>query len=728
MLRTWTNNGKFTYAKSFHYKNNSKTKSFQFNETYSSPCPIRPSKSIIPKDINLQKIFKNMLSSSYELSKIYSNLVTNINIDITSRKKIFKKIREFFISNLIEYKIYFKTILLFDIISIECENNKLLNSIEEIALGALILSVKFNYDENKMFSMKKFLKFYCEKVYTLNDIIDIERKALITINYFLNYTSPMCFLEFFILNGIIYNTDNLNENDYHKIYSKTESVLEKIMEESNNYLKYNFFYLACSIVSYCRQIYHLEKWPFMLKKVFSIDFYIFQNEYNVYFSFKEKDKDKEIKAYINKKNSYNCTTYNCHTNKDIIINGNNNVVLLDLKNLNNSDRINEEEKGCKNNNFNIYKKNNFKTINHYNNIINININNVSVNSINNIYNSKTNKNINSNRFHYNSSINTINDYSNKNTIQRSVNIFDGIYKKSISKNKYKNKNDKNYKSTKNLEEIKEVKDYIDLKPYVSPNKRKRKHYYINRIETTDRDNVHININENKKSENYNIIGEVNEETKNNNNYKRNIYINNNNNILKDRKILSNYDNIIHFYTKKNNSLEKKEQNYLYDNKNNNNSNENSSNNITEGKIDNANMKYSKNINIKEYNSNNNYNYDENKNETNIIKNKFSKNINDSEKSRKILNYKCQSSRIGQSYIKTKNNLNGLLYTLDKEKYNKINNETEIKSNIDYKNNDDFKEREKERKNKRIKIENKIKYNDLIKYKLAMSSYSINKRK
>ena len=140
------------------------------------------------------------------------------------------------------------------------------------------------------------------------------------------------------------------------------------------------------------------------------------------------------------------------------------------------------------------------------------------------------------------------------------------------------------------------------------------------------------------------------------------------------------------------------------------------------------MKYSKNINIKEYNSNNNYNYDENKNETNIIKNKFSKNINDSEKSRKILNYKCQSSRIGQSYIKTKNNLNGLLYNVDNGKYNNINNETKIKRNLDYKNSDNLKEKEKEIKNRRIKIENKIKYNDLIKYKLAMSSYSINKRK
>ena len=728
MHRTWTNNGKFTYTKSFRNLKNSKTKSFQYNETHTIPCPIKSTKSIIPKDLHLQKIFTTMLSSSNELSSIYSNLVSKVNIDINSRKKIFKKIREFFISNLVEYKIYFKTILLFDIISIECEKNKLLNTIEEIALGALILSVKFNYDENKMFSMKKFLKFYCDKVYTLNDIIEIERKALKTINYFLNYTTPMCFLEFFILNGIIYNIDNLNENEYHKIYSKTENVLEKIMEESNNYLKYNFFYLACSVVSYCRQIFHLEKWPFMLKNVFSIDFCIFQNEYNIYFSFKEKEKvsDKEIKTYINKKNSYNCTTYNCHTNKDIIINGNNNVVLLDLKSLNNSDRVTEEEKGYKNNNFNIYKKNNFKTINHYNNnIINININNVSVNSINNLYNSKTNKNINSNRFHYNSSNSTINDYSNKNNIKRSINIYEGIYKKSISKNKYKNryknKDDKNIKSTKNLAAIKEVKDYIDLKPYISPNKRKRKHYYINRIETSDKDNIKLNINETKKSENYNIIEEDNEGSMNNKS----------NNIFKDRKILSNYNNIIHFDSKIKNSNEKKDRQYLYENKNNNNSNENSSNNISEGKIDNINIKYSSNINIKEYNSNNSnniYKYDENKNESNIIKNKYRKNISDTEKIKKILNYKCESSRIGQSYIKNKNMGNELLYTEDKEKYNKINNETEVKRNIDYKNINDFKEKEKEIKNKRIKIENKIKYNDLIKYKLAMSSYSINKRK
>ena len=74
-------------------------------------------------------------------------------------------------------------------------------------------------------------------------------------------------MEFFLLNGIIYITDYLNLSEYSKIYYQIENVLEKIMEESNRYLKYNFFYLACSIVSFSRQIFHLEKWPFSLKRV-----------------------------------------------------------------------------------------------------------------------------------------------------------------------------------------------------------------------------------------------------------------------------------------------------------------------------------------------------------------------------------------------------------------------------------------------------------------------------
>ena len=726
MHRTWTNNDKFTYAKSFHKYYNSKTKSFLISEKSLNPCPIKSSKSIIPKDLNLETIFATMLKSSYDLNLMYSNLTSTVNIDIVSRKKIFRRIREYFISNLIEYKIYFKTILLFDIISIENERIKLLNNFEEIALGALMLSIKFNYDENKMFSMKKFLKFYGEQNYTLNDIIEIERKTLKIVHYFLNYTTPMCFLEFFILNGIIYNVDNLSQNDYHKIYTKTENVLEKVMEESNNYLKYNFFYLACSVVSYCRQIFHLEKWPFMLKRVFNIDFSNFQYIYNVYFSFREREK--EIKTYNNNiKIGYNFTTYNCHLNKDIIINGNNNVVLLDLKSLDNSSANNTtndsnnnvtnngKEKIYKNNTFNMYKKNTFKTINHYNNnIINININNVSLNSI---YNTKTNKNMNSNRFHYNlSNNNTINDYNNKNEIQRSFKIYDGIYKKSISKNKYKNRyknrNDTNCKSIKNLAEIKEVKDYIDLKPYVSPQKRKRKHYYANRIEENEKEDK----NENNKNDTSNITEDKIEEKHKTNNYRTKNYTYNKNclnniNNVKEEKILMNYDKNNKFYVSKND---------FNKNKNNEIKGQNSiENHNTIDNSDNNSVGYKNNINIRSYANNKNYLYEENdKNNSGIGDNNYKSEKSDN----KSTNYKCDSSR----FVQTTNNkhiVKGVFYTDNKELKIMKNNENDVKRNLVYKNVD---YNEKNRK-KKIKIDNKIKYNDLIKYKLAMSN-SINKRK
>ena len=347
MYRTWTSQNKFTYIKAITKRNNNSiTKSLQLREEDKTSCPIKPSKNIIPKDLNLQKIFTNMLKSSQDLIKNYSfSTLDNSCNDLCSstnkhlRNEIFRKIREFFVFFKIEYKIFFKTILLYDFISIENEKKKLLFSSEEIALGALILSIKFNYDENKMFSMKKFLTFYGEQKYSLSDIFNIERKTLKVINYYLNFTTPMCFLEFFLLNGIIYNTDNISQKDYCRIYNQVEKTLENIMEDSNHYLKYNFFYLACSVVCYCRKMFYLENWPKMLKKVFSVEFNFFKKEYNFFFNKSEENNNQANNNYcniINENKVYNPKTYNINNNvrKDIIINGNNNIFLLDLHNLN----------------------------------------------------------------------------------------------------------------------------------------------------------------------------------------------------------------------------------------------------------------------------------------------------------------------------------------------------------------------------------------------------------
>ena len=562
MHRTWTSKDKFTYVKAIHKSNYSQQKSLRISSGI-TPYPIKPSQNMIPKDLNLQQIFTNMIKSSLDLSKKYSLSINNIDIDINvndfSRKIILKKIKDFFLFYNIEYKIIFKTILLYDIITIENENRKFLSSAEEIALGALILSIKFNYDENKMFSMKKFLKLYGEQVYSLSDIIAIERKALLTISHFLNYTTPMCFLEFFLINGIIYNIDNLNKDNYSKIYVEIENILQNIMEESNNYLKYNFFHLACAIVAFCREKFNLEKWPKTLQKVFSVDFNLFQNEFRRFFT---KNENNNNRIYDNR-------TYNYSNKKNNINGNNNNIFLLNFENLenDNDNDINSNNNDSKSisSRHNYFKnKANYsnKTIDRYNNIINININNV---SFNNIYN-------NSNK--YKNYFNDEQNMDNNSILNRSQNArnFSTVYYNNMKKNyiyKYnisslqnnlrKDKN-KNYEDINSIlnnsinldselpeikEEVKEMTDLPQKNIYNSPAKKPKNHFYITKKEK----NYIYNRDEKGEEENENEIIE-----------------NNDDNVFEDYNS-NNNDNQILMEIRKKDENNKKESNNI-ENKNN----------------------------------------------------------------------------------------------------------------------------------------------------------------
>ena len=126
----------------------------------------------------------------------------------------------------------------------------------------------------------------------------------------------MCFLEFFLINGIIFSTDFIKHDNYNKIYHQLEKILENIMEESNNYLKFNFFYLAFAIVSSAREIFELKKLPLPLKKIFGFEYNNFEKEYNSLFI---------------KNNEYNDTNKNTENKKEIIIKGNNNTINNNIK-------------------------------------------------------------------------------------------------------------------------------------------------------------------------------------------------------------------------------------------------------------------------------------------------------------------------------------------------------------------------------------------------------------
>lgn len=474
MLRTTTNKNtkKFIYFKILPKNNKIHSNSFRHTDNKFESYPIKPSKNIIPKDINLQKIFAIMKKSSEELSKTYSHLINKYNLNNTSRKILINKIKDFILHNHIDSKILFKAILLLDILRIENEMKKLLISNEEIALGALILSLKFNYIENKMISMKNFIRFYDDKLYTLQHLFDIERKCLKAVNYYLNYATPMCFLEFFLINGIIYNTDLISSEDYYKIYLEVDNTLRQIMENSNSYLKYNFFYISCSIVAHCRNKFNLEKWPSSLKRIFGIEFSTFETEYNHFFVNKENFNIDE-----NKKDNFN---YN-NNNKDIIINGNNNnFFLLNIQGQKAENDINNTMT-----NFNLYNKYSGKIFKNNKNIINIHINNYSNNNIFNTINNsicspnkkreiaKITKNLNS--LYYNNKHNNINytnlyEYSYQNEIineNEKNNFVNNIKGSSNNKNKTKIFSDEDInKNIKDINDINNFNDNNDMKASV----------------------------------------------------------------------------------------------------------------------------------------------------------------------------------------------------------------------------------------------------------------------
>ena len=737
-----TSRNSFVYTKAVQKKNNSLAKPLKNNDKKIESFPIKPIKNIIPKDVNLQKIFLLMNKCSKFLFDNYSNYLNYNNQKNSERKEIMNKIKDYFINNNIEYKIFFKTIVLYDILIIQNKAKQLLTSIEDIVLGSLILSIKFNYVENKMFSIKKFLKFYEKKSYTLQHLFDIERKCLKIINYYLHYITPMCFLEFFLINGIIYNTDSIKSDNYYNIYSDVEKTLEKIMIESNNYLKYNFFYLACSVVCYCRKIFNLDKWPPSLKRIFGVDITDFDVEYKALLSVVEKNINKYEKK------------------KDISTKGNNNVLLLDFQNQNNEDKLKYE-----NSNFNLYNRNSNKNNgNCKNNIINININNFSVNSIyntiysNNSYSTNLKKNGNLNRLFYirnnryssyNSNKKNLNIYSSHNDIKSSNPINCDDDNNNTIKNHDKVNSMGDYKLTKNLSELKIRKERMKLSSYISPiknideenieNKNEDIKESKNKENTKKADDdltlVTKEINKKIKIRNYNFTSRFKIHQESNSQNLENINLFNTSNKKKDKKIT--IFNKINADTKKTNAnvvkIKKSFKLAINDDNNQN----------IEKKNDNKTVKNKSTIN--------------NKNLLNIYKNYIAKEENTKSSNKTLVNdkksYECKNEK--ERKIKM-NNLTSLkngtnitinqfgtsraqkVFRLNKNinKYSSTKGSTEnltISDLVTPKKtklkNIIFKTASKEdsKNNSPHKNDNKTKYNNLIKYKLSVSS-SLNKNK
>ena len=265
---------------------------------------VKPSLYMMPKDIILKDIFNISIKSASKYERLYNinNAYIINNKGNIDRKNILKKIKKFIIINHINYNIFWKTVFLYDLLSLKKYNaknkfnrfsnfNKLSNLL--IALISFILVLKFNKEENKMISLKKLVEYFKEEADSIkiNEICEMEIIALKLINYNLAFQTPFSFMELFLINGIIFNEDCINSDLSFDIYELVNETLENLMVNSNEYFKYNFFYLCCSIIVHVREKYRIDKWPRTLEVTFGVNFEDFSDIYNIFFIKKNKSNN-----------------------------------------------------------------------------------------------------------------------------------------------------------------------------------------------------------------------------------------------------------------------------------------------------------------------------------------------------------------------------------------------------------------------------------------------------
>ena len=301
------------------------------------PFSIKPITCSVPRDLNLKDIFIHMFNSSFLLyseKKIYIKLTQD---ELEKRKYIIESIKVFLINHRIKYRILFNVIYMLDILICYNNKNNVILNMEQLGVGSAILMLKFIYEEYMMVSLNKFRTIYDTYKYTLDQLQNIEMTCLKLIDYYLNFPTPLSFMELLLLNGIVFNTDEVKYETSHKIYNMIFVILEKIMISSNEYVKYNPLYLCCGVVAYCRNFHGIEKWPKILAKVFNVNQKYFEDIYQEFFS-----------------------SYNHHYIKSPIING----ILMNNKLNENEKEMNSNDKENINININREISNNDINVNY----------------------------------------------------------------------------------------------------------------------------------------------------------------------------------------------------------------------------------------------------------------------------------------------------------------------------------------------------------------------------
>lgn len=274
------------------------------------------------KDIDFKNIFERMLfriDMMYE--KKFKQYYFFLDEEESKRRyDIILCIKNFIIENNINRILFYYIINLFDILIIKNNKYKYFSSYEKIGLGALSISIKFFHESsaNSVIKNKKYKSLYNNKYYSMKEVTKIELLCLKLINYNLIEPFLINFIQFFFVNKIIFKSE-IDNNIFYNIekcnhlYFLIFKNLEIIMINSNEYIKYNPFYISCFIIEFSRNILNMDKCIEIFYSYYNltqIDFdYLyneilskFKNILNAYIKSNKKIKSRNINTSISKNN------------------------------------------------------------------------------------------------------------------------------------------------------------------------------------------------------------------------------------------------------------------------------------------------------------------------------------------------------------------------------------------------------------------------------------------
>lgn len=232
----------------------------------------------LPEEVSIQAISKSLINKcahqiQFKSSQFIINGKENREDKDRNRNRdiAIEKIRRAITKFSFTQSSFYFAIQLMDII---IEKLAIKVNIDNIAIGSLILAVKFNENYNDICSIKSIQSSFKLKFHYSNDLLrELEMLCLKCINYDLFIVSPYTALEHIISRGIVFPSDFPNEPIKElKIHLTTESrkLLEKIIRKAHMYIKYNPFLLAMSIICFIRDRNYMPMWNEVFTSFYSI--------------------------------------------------------------------------------------------------------------------------------------------------------------------------------------------------------------------------------------------------------------------------------------------------------------------------------------------------------------------------------------------------------------------------------------------------------------------------